>query len=108
MRSRASGCTVSWPSSAPRHHPAVLLVTHDVDEAIVLADRVLVLTDGVISLDRSIDSTFPRPRSRFDARFAALRSDLLAELGVEDDANLDLSALSDLASPVQPSQETPR
>ena len=29
-----------------RHHPAVLLVTHDVDEAIVLADRVLVLTDG--------------------------------------------------------------
>ena len=34
-----------------RHRPAVLLVTHDVDEAILLADRVLVLTDGVISLD---------------------------------------------------------
>jgi sulfonate transport system ATP-binding protein len=74
-----------------RHHPAVLLVTHDVDEAIVLADRVLVLTDGVISLDRSIDATFPRPRSRSDARFAALRSQLLAELGVEDDSNLDLT-----------------
>jgi sulfonate transport system ATP-binding protein len=88
-----------------RHHPAVLLVTHDVDEAIVLADRVLVLTDGVISLDRSIDSTFPRPRSRFDARFAALRSDLLAELGVEDDANLDLSNLD--LSDLEP-QETPR
>jgi sulfonate transport system ATP-binding protein len=76
-----------------RHHPAVLLVTHDVDEAIVLADRVLVLTDGVISLDRSIDSAFPRPRSRSDPRFTELRSDLLAELGVEDDANLDLSGL---------------
>ena len=74
-----------------RHHPAVLLVTHDVDEAIVLADRVLVLTDGVISLDRSIDATFPRPRSRSDARFAALRGQLLAELGVEDDTNLDLT-----------------
>jgi sulfonate transport system ATP-binding protein len=74
-----------------RHHPAVLLVTHDVDEAIVLADRVLVLTDGVISLDRSIDATFPRPRSRSDARFAALRGRLLAELGVEDDSNLDLT-----------------
>ena len=83
-----------------RHHPAVLLVTHDVDEAIVLADRVLVLTDGVISLDRSIDSTLPRPRSRSDARFAALRSDLLAELGVEDDTTLDLSDLEP--------QETPR
>jgi sulfonate transport system ATP-binding protein len=74
-----------------RHHPSVLLVTHDVDEAIVLADRVLVLTDGVISLDRSIDATFQRPRSRSDARFAALRSRLLAELGVEDDSNLDLT-----------------
>src|SRR4051794_38877602 len=93
-----------------RHHPAVLLVTHDVDEAIVLADRVLVLTDGVISLDRAIDSTFPRPRSRFDARFAALRSDLLAELGVEDDANLDVSDLdlSDLTSSTSRSQEIPR
>jgi sulfonate transport system ATP-binding protein len=95
-----------------RHHPAVLLVTHDVDEAIVLADRVLVLTDGVISLDRSIDSTFPRPRSRSDARFAALRSDLLAELGVEDDATLDLSGLdpSDLDRfdlPDPEPQETP-
>ena len=29
-----------------RHQPAVLLVTHDVDEAIVLADRVIVLDDG--------------------------------------------------------------
>ena len=60
---------------------------------------VAVAENGVISLDRSIDSTFPRPRSRFDARFAALRSDLLAELGVEDDADLDLSALSDLSVP---------
>ena len=74
-----------------RHHPAVLLVTHDVDEAVVLADRVLVLPDGVISLDLSIDATFPRPRSRSDARFAALRGELLAELGVEDDTDLDIS-----------------
>ena len=34
-------------SCAPATRPAVLLVTHDVDEAILLADRVLVLTDGV-------------------------------------------------------------
>jgi sulfonate transport system ATP-binding protein len=88
-----------------RHHPAVLLVTHDVDEAIVLADRVLVLTDGVISLDLPIASTFPRPRLRSDARFAALRSGLLAELGVEDDTNLDISGN---AIPAREPQESKR
>ncbi len=64
-----------------RHRPAVLLVTHDVDEALLLADRVLVLTDGVISLDERVDIAHPRPRG--DARFLALREHLLAELGVE-------------------------
>ncbi|HEV7722257.1 MAG TPA: ABC transporter ATP-binding protein [Iamia sp.] len=65
-----------------RHRPAVLLVTHDVDEALLLADRVLVLTDGVISLDERVAMDHPRPRG--DARFLALRTRLLAELGVEE------------------------
>ncbi|MFI9102757.1 ABC transporter ATP-binding protein [Streptomyces fildesensis] len=65
-----------------RHRPAVLLVTHDVDEAVLLADRVLVLTDGRISLARDID--LPAARQRTDPRFAELRADLLAELGVAD------------------------
>lgn len=67
-----------------RHHPAVLLVTHDVDEAVLLADRVLVLTDGVISLDVDVD--LPRPRSRGDQRVIELRAHLLAELGVTETA----------------------
>jgi sulfonate transport system ATP-binding protein len=67
-----------------RHRPAVLLVTHDVDEAVLLADRVLVLTDGVISLDEPVD--LPSPRLRRDAGFIALRSRLLAELGVDEAA----------------------
>ena len=66
-----------------RHHPAVLLVTHDVDEAVLLADRVLVLTDGVISLETPID--IDRPRRRDDRHFLDLRSRLLRELGVDDD-----------------------
>ena len=37
-----------------RHRPAVLLVTHDVDEAILLADRALVLVDGQITLDAPV------------------------------------------------------
>lgn len=65
------------------HQPSVLLVTHDVDEAIVLADRVIVLVDGVVSTDLHID--LGERRSPGDRRFAALRSRLLAELGVEDD-----------------------
>ncbi|WP_024801111.1 ABC transporter ATP-binding protein [Nocardia sp. BMG51109] len=63
-----------------RHRPGVLLVTHDVDEALLLADRALVLADGRIADDITID--LPRPRRREDSRFAALRRDLLTELGV--------------------------
>ena len=37
-----------------RHRPAVLLVTHDVDEAVLLADRVLVLQHGRIGVDRDV------------------------------------------------------
>jgi sulfonate transport system ATP-binding protein len=63
-----------------RYRPAVLLVTHDVDEAILLADRILVLTDGAFSLDVTID--IPKPRVRADGRVVSLRSRLLADLGV--------------------------
>lgn len=65
-----------------RHQPAVLLVTHDVDEAILLADRVVVLSEGRFSLDVPVD--LPTPRRRTSEGFGQLRSRLLAELGVED------------------------
>jgi sulfonate transport system ATP-binding protein len=64
-----------------RHRPAVLLVTHDVDEAIRLADRVLVLRDGKLVLDEVV--ALERPRDEADPAFPALRRRLLAELGVE-------------------------
>jgi sulfonate transport system ATP-binding protein len=69
-----------------RHKPAVLLVTHDVDEAILLADRVIVLTDGSISLD--VDVEVPKPRARDSYEFATLRRRLLAELGVTGEIQL--------------------
>ncbi len=65
-----------------RYRPAVLLVTHDVDEAILLADRVVVLQGGRISLDLPV--TLPTPRSRSEAGFTALRARLLSALGVEE------------------------
>ncbi|CCE00014.1 ABC transporter ATP-binding protein [Bradyrhizobium sp. STM 3809] len=53
------------------HRPGVLLVTHDVDEAITLADRILVMRDGRIAYEhRANDSG------------TIARGDLLAELGV--------------------------
>lgn len=64
-----------------RHRPAVLLVTHDVDEAVLLADRVLVLDEGRIALDQRIDT--PRPRRHAHPEFIRLREVLLAGLGVD-------------------------
>ncbi|MFC9131538.1 ABC transporter ATP-binding protein [Streptomyces sp. NPDC057099] len=64
-----------------RHRPAVLLVTHDVDEAIVLADRVVVLDQGRIAADLPVE--LPEPRRHGSAEYAALRDDLLAQLGVD-------------------------
>ena len=52
-----------------------LLVTHDVQEAVALADRVILIEEGAIALDERID--LPRPRSRGDARFAALEKRIL-------------------------------
>ncbi|NIJ39374.1 sulfonate transport system ATP-binding protein [Sphingopyxis panaciterrae] len=62
------------------HGPATLLVTHDVEEAILLADRILVLKEGRIAFDRRV--RLPHPRRAGGADFDALRDTLLAELGV--------------------------
>jgi sulfonate transport system ATP-binding protein len=63
------------------HRPAVLLVTHDVDEALALADRVLVLSGGRIGFQASITST--RPREREAAELVDLRTRLLHELDID-------------------------
>ncbi|MDN3022889.1 ABC transporter ATP-binding protein [Streptomyces sp. S.PB5] len=66
-----------------RHRPSVLLVTHDVDEAIVLADRVLVLEDGRVGLDLAIERD--HPRSYRDPLLGEYRERLLGALGVTGD-----------------------
>jgi len=52
-----------------------LLVTHDVQEAVALADRVVLIEDGQIALDERI--ALPRPRARGVAAFAALEKRIL-------------------------------
>ncbi|MNJ94464.1 Aliphatic sulfonates import ATP-binding protein SsuB [compost metagenome] len=66
-----------------RYQPAVLLVTHDVDEAIQLADRVLVLIDGKVAVDERIDLAHPRRRG--NQQFDDLRTALLSALGVTEE-----------------------
>jgi sulfonate transport system ATP-binding protein len=63
-----------------RHAPTVLMVTHDVDEAIALADRVLVLDNGRIAAEERIE--LDRPRA-IDSQFQAIRTRLLGQLGVQ-------------------------
>ena len=65
-----------------KHRPGVLLVTHDVEEAVLLADRVLVLKDGRISLDLEID--LARPRHIGGPEFDTFRDRFMVELGVLD------------------------
>ena len=55
------------------HRPAVLLVTHDVDEALALADRILVLDSGRIVAEHVV----AEPHQR-------LRTEVLADLGVNE------------------------
>lgn len=52
-----------------------LLVTHDVQEAVALADRVILIEDGRIALDETI--ALARPRSHGDAGFAAVEKRIL-------------------------------
>jgi sulfonate transport system ATP-binding protein len=65
-----------------------ILVTHDVSEAVALADRVLVIEDGIIAHD--IDVDIPRPRRRGSAQLAALEGSILKNLlqGTEDTSDL--------------------
>jgi sulfonate transport system ATP-binding protein len=65
-----------------------ILVTHDVSEAVALADRVLVIEDGRIAHD--IDVDIPRPRRRGSADLAALEGSILRELLQSADEPFDL------------------
>jgi sulfonate transport system ATP-binding protein len=65
-----------------RYRPGVLLVTHDVDEALTLADRVLVLDEGRVAREWSI--TLSRSERAADhPRLRSARTEILDALGVD-------------------------
>jgi sulfonate transport system ATP-binding protein len=55
-----------------------LLVTHDVAEAVTLADRVILIEAGRVALDEAVH--LARPRARGSARFAALEERILGRV----------------------------
>lgn len=69
-----------------KHAATVLFVTHDVDEALVLADRIHVMSGAPGRIIRSFDLHHSRPRSaaRFDAELLRLRSEILELLRPAD------------------------
>jgi ABC-type nitrate/sulfonate/bicarbonate transport system ATPase subunit len=58
----------------------MLLVTHDIDEAIYMCDRIVIMTPRPGRIDRIIEVPLDRPRDRNDPRFLALRSEILEML----------------------------
>ena len=61
----------------------VLLITHDVEEALLLADKIYILTARPASLKTEIPVSLPRPRNITDTDLISLKSELLALLQVE-------------------------
>ena len=63
----------------------MLLVTHDIDEAIFLSNRIIILSERPGKLKQIIDVNLPRPRDRSDFNFLEIRRKvLLSFLGNKD------------------------
>lgn len=60
--------------------PTLILVTHDIEEALVLSDRVIVMRGNPGHIHREFQLDLPRPRKRTDIRFQYWKEQLLAEL----------------------------
>ena len=57
-----------------------VLVTHDVDEAVYLSDRIVIMTPRPGKIEEVLNVSLPRPRSRGDAEFLELRTRILEKL----------------------------
>jgi ABC-type nitrate/sulfonate/bicarbonate transport system ATPase subunit len=58
----------------------IVLVTHDIDEAIYMSDRIIIMTPRPGRIERSLPIDLPRPRQRNSPDFFRLRGEILEEL----------------------------
>jgi ABC-type nitrate/sulfonate/bicarbonate transport system ATPase subunit len=60
----------------------VLLITHDVEEALYMADRILVLSPRPTAIQACFEVTLPHPRRLGEPQAQVLREAILKELGL--------------------------
>ncbi len=77
--------------------PTLILVTHDIDEALVLSDRVIVMRGNSGRIHQTLTLTSPCPRKRTDLTFQQWKEQLLAAL----DLSIDESALAIMDNPLR-------
>jgi sulfonate transport system ATP-binding protein len=75
------------------HGFTAVLVTHDVEEAVALADRIVVLAEGTVALDERVD--LPRPRDHAARRFTEIKTAILNQvLGKQPEPPVSVHALT--------------
>lgn len=68
-----------WREAAPK---TILFITHDIDEAVQLADRIVVLSQRPARVRRTVAIDIPHPRDISSRRYLELRDAILAEIGL--------------------------
>lgn len=78
----------NWLSQiCQKYHPTVLFITHDVEEALFLADRIYVLSSRPAGIKKELKVDFPHPRHRkilVDSQLIKMKEDLLDSLFAEE------------------------
>lgn len=62
----------------------IIFITHSVDEAVFLSDRIVILTKRPAKIKEIVEIPWPRPRDRASPEFTALRKRILEELEKEN------------------------
>ncbi len=64
-------------------HSGIIFVTHNIDEALLLADRILILKDGSITQDIVLPNNSSQDRDLLDSQYIALKRQILAALQID-------------------------
>ena len=88
----------------------MVLVTHDIDEAVAMSDRVMIMSQNPGQIVSELNVDLPYPRKHMDERFQALRSELMDQFENIDSTtkNMDKDVQSEITPPSLPAQPSTR